>query len=104
MNIERDWFVYLLLCDQKIYYVGITMNVVTRIYQHRHKQSSYTSKFSEIELVYCEKYESRKEAVRREQQLKKWTRIKKQLLIEGKLGVNSCTEFVEALLTRRQTL
>ena len=80
------------------------MNVVTRIYQHRHKQSSYTSKFSEIELVYCEKYESRKEAVRREQQLKKWTRIKKQLLIEGKLGVNSCTEFVEALLTPRQTL
>lgn len=101
---QRDWFVYLLLCDQKTFYVGITMNLVTRIYQHRHKQSVFTSKFSDFSLVYCEKYAARNEATKREQQLKRWTHAKKQFLIDGKFGINTCTEFAEALLAKRQTL
>jgi hypothetical protein len=36
--------------------------------------------------------------VNREKQLKGWSHAKKQLLIDGKLGINLCTELVEVSL------
>ncbi|MBP9703048.1 GIY-YIG nuclease family protein [Candidatus Woesebacteria bacterium] len=97
------WFVYLLLCDQKTFYVGITTDVLKRISEHETKQSFFTKKFSDIRLVYCEKYLSEHEAAMREKQLKGWSHTKKQMLIEGKLGINSCTKLAEDLLRRRET-
>lgn len=94
------WFVYMLFCDQKTFYVGITSDIVNRIKQHKNKNSFFTKKFSDLKLVYCEKYKSEHEAVLREKQLKGWSKTKKKMLIEGKLGYNICTEFVEALLRR----
>lgn len=92
------WYVYLLLCDQKTFYVGITNDLINRIKQHKNKASFFTKKFSQIKLVYCEQYQTEKEAVEREKQLKGWNRTKKQMLINGKLGINNCTGFAEALL------
>ena len=74
------WFVYLLLCDQKTFYVGITTDIVVRINQHRRKESFFTKKFSEIELIYCEKYDTEYKAAMREKQLKGWGRTKKQFV------------------------
>lgn len=91
------WYVYLLLCDQKTFYVGITDNLGNRITSHKNKQSFFTKKFSDIELVYCEKYISKTEAAIREKQLKGWSSAKKQQLLLGGLGINSCTEIVEEL-------
>ena len=91
------WFVYLLLCDQETFYVGITDNIERRLKQHRNKESFYTKKFSELELVYCERYKTKNETAKRERQIKGWTRRKKQMLIEGKLGVNTCTDLAEDL-------
>ncbi|MEK9134960.1 MAG: GIY-YIG nuclease family protein [Patescibacteria group bacterium] len=91
------WFVYMLLCDRKTFYIGITDNLVFRIENHKNKESFFTKKFSEIKLVYCEKYHSKHEAAIREKQFKGWSRAKKQLLIKGKLGINTCTELAEAL-------
>lgn len=88
----------MLLCDGKTFYVGITTDLVNRINQHIKKQSFFTKKFSQIKLVYCEQYQTEKEAVAREKQINGWSRAKKQMLIDGKLGYNSCTEFAEALL------
>jgi putative endonuclease len=93
----ETWFVYILLCDQKTFYVGMTSNVLERISEHRNKQSFFTKKFSDIRLSYCEKYPNKKAAAKREQQLKGWSRAKKQMLLDGKLGINTCTEAVEAL-------
>lgn len=73
--------------------------MVKRINQHKQKQSFFTKKFLQIKLIYCEKYPNEKIAVAREKQLKGWSRPKKQLLINGKLGINACTESAEALLT-----
>lgn len=98
------WFVYILLCDQKTYYVGITPNIVNRIRQHAVKHSFFTKKFSDLKLVYCEKYMTEHKATLREKQIKGWSRAKKQMLIEGKLGYNTCTEFVEALLADENLL
>lgn len=92
------WFVYMLLCDGKTFYVGVTTDLVNRINQHKNKLSFFTKKFFQISLVYCEQYQTEKEAVLREKQIKGWSRAKKQMLIDGKLGYNISTEFAEALL------
>lgn len=92
------WFVYLLLCDEKTFYLGITNDLIKRFKQHNNKESFFTKKFSQIRLVYCERYNTEQEAVKREKQLKGWSRAKKQMFIEGRLGINSCTEIAEALL------
>lgn len=101
---SKTWFVYLLLCDQKTFYVGITTDIVDSFRQHKDKESFFTKKFSEIEMVYCEQHESEHAAAIREKQLKGWSRAKKQMLIEGDLGFNSCTEFAKALLGGRESL
>jgi putative endonuclease len=95
---NKPWFVYLLLCDQKTFYVGMTNDLENRLIEHKTKQSFFTKKFSEIELTYCEQYKFEHEAATREKQLKGWSRAKKQMLIYGKLGLNSCTDFAKALL------
>ena len=87
----------MLLCDQKTFYVGITNNVEGRLTSHKNKQSFFTKKFSDIELVYCEKYSSKIEATVREKQFKGWSNAKKQQLLVGGLGINCCTEIVEEL-------
>ena len=90
----------MLLCDEKTFYVGITTNIVNRIRQHKAKDSFFTRKFSHVRLVYCEQYHSEHEVVVREKQLKGWSRKKKQMLIDGKVGINICTGFAVALLQR----
>ena len=82
-NNDMVWFVYILLCDERKFYVGMTDNLERRIKQHKKKQSFYTKQFSSVELVYTEKYKTRKDVERREIQLKGWSVAKKKALIEG---------------------
>lgn len=98
------WYLYMLLCDQKTFYVGITTDIVNCIKQHKNKDSFFTKKFSEIKFVHGEKYETEEKAVLREKQIKGWSRKKKQKLIDGELGYNVCTEFVEILLDKENLL
>ncbi len=91
------WHTYLLLCDQKTFYVGISDDPASRLKAHRAGESLHTKKFSDIQFVYCEQCPTKHEAVLREKQLKGWSHAKKQMLIDGKLGYNTCIELVEAL-------
>jgi len=77
------WNVYILFCDQKTYYVGLTGNLEQRLLSHKTNQNLATKEFFDIKLVYKEEFSSRKDAERREKQLKKWTFAKKKTLIEG---------------------
>lgn len=77
------WSIYILLCDQKTYYVGLTSNLNQRIKYHKAKYNLAKKKFSDIELVYQEQYQTRREAETREKQLKGWSIAKKKALIEG---------------------
>ncbi len=88
----------MLLCDGKTFYVGITNDLISRIKEHSNKKSFFTKKFFHLKLVYSERYSSKIEAAKREKQLKGWSKIKKQMLVDGKLGINTCTGFAEALL------
>ena len=98
MENTEKWYVYLLLCDEKTYYVGITNNLLLRTRNHREKNSLFTLRFNKIKLVYCESYDSKYQAAKREKQLKGWSRAKKQKLIDRTLGINTCTKIVEEIL------
>jgi predicted GIY-YIG superfamily endonuclease len=52
---------------------------------HKDKQNTATKEFSELKLIYTEKYKTRKEAEKRETQIKKWTRAKKEALVLGNI-------------------
>ncbi|OGE05588.1 hypothetical protein A3B51_01010 [Candidatus Curtissbacteria bacterium RIFCSPLOWO2_01_FULL_41_18] len=70
-----------LLSDYKtnrVFYTGVTNNLVKRIWQHRQKVvSSFTSKYNVEKLVYCEIFDSPLEAIKREKQIKAGSRGKK---------------------------
>ena len=78
--------VYILRFLDKSLYIGQTNNLKERLVQHSN-QSSKSSKFSKdhgsFQLVYQEECISRIESMRREKQLKGWTRAKKEALIAG---------------------
>lgn len=95
------WYVYLLFCDQKTFYVGMTDDLQNRLLKHRDKKSFFTKKFSDLQLVYCENYPTKYEAAKREKQIKGWSRAKKQLLINGKLGKRACPEIADRVARTR---
>lgn len=70
------WNVYILLCDQKTYYIGLTSNINNRLRSHKARENIATKEFSDLRIVYTEKYRTRKEAEKREIQLKKWSKAK----------------------------
>ncbi|MDP6631647.1 MAG: GIY-YIG nuclease family protein [Kiritimatiellia bacterium] len=77
---------YILECSNGSYYVGHTRDVQGRIGRHRNGTGArHTAVHGPDRLVYSEAFETETEAIRRERQLKRWTRAKKQALIEGRL-------------------
>jgi putative endonuclease len=81
-----DWYIYILLCDQKSYYIGLTHDLKQRLTSHKSKANMATKEFSDLVMVYHEKFNTRKEAEAREKQLKGWTRAKKKALIERNIA------------------
>ncbi|MET1257854.1 GIY-YIG nuclease family protein [Flagellimonas sp. DF-77] len=79
-------YVYILECSDGSFYVGSTVNLEQRILQHQNGEgANYTRKRVPVKLVYVEQYLRIDTAFIREKQLKKWSRIKKQALINGEL-------------------
>jgi putative endonuclease len=65
-------------------YIGITNNLVRRCYEHKHKIiKGFTEKYNVNKLVYFDTTNDVSEAIKREKQLKGWTRSKKINLIES---------------------
>ena len=75
-------YVYLLRCADDSLYCGETPNLATRERDHNDgRGGSYTSKRRPVELICAEQFASRQEALKRERQIKGWTRAKKEALI-----------------------
>jgi len=77
-------FVYILKCADKSYYTGITWNLKKRIAKHNAgiKTSLSKSKLP-TSLVFWQKFETKKEAAKREKEIKGWRREKKEVLIRS---------------------
>ncbi|MBU4299257.1 GIY-YIG nuclease family protein [Patescibacteria group bacterium] len=99
------WALYILFCDKKTFYVGITDNIERRLTQHRNKESFFTKKFSDLELVHTEKFVKRIEAEKREKQIKGWSVAKKKALIENKkeelIKLSKCREIGDGSCGRK---
>jgi len=77
-------WMYILQCSDDSYYVGSTKNLDLRFSQHQSgKGSSYTSGRLPVKLVYCEEYNRVSDAYYREKQVQRWTRRKREALING---------------------
>ena len=64
-------------------YVGVTNNLERRILEHRTPDNnSFTTRYSCHKLVYYEEYSSIDEAIAREKQIKSWSRVRKERLID----------------------
>lgn len=76
---------YIVQCNNKAYYVGSTDSLKNRVQKHNLGQGAeYTKKYRPVKLVYFEEYLTKKEAEKRERQIKGWSRAKKEKLINGK--------------------
>jgi putative endonuclease len=65
-------------------YVGVTSNLVARLYQHRvDAVQGFTSKYAVHSLVRFEIFQRMEDAIAREKQLKRWHRQWKINLIES---------------------
>jgi len=65
-------------------YIGVTSNLLQRIWQHRNKLvPGFTGKYHVSLLVYFEMHDTMSGAILREKQLKKWRRQWKIRLIEA---------------------
>ena len=63
-------------------YIGVTSNLVQRIYQHKNNLADgFTKKYQMHTLVYFESYEDINEAIKREKALKGSSRLRKIRLI-----------------------
>ena len=79
-----SYFVYILRTSKNTLYTGQTNNLERRIKEHLDKNgkgSKYIRSFSAFSLVYTQEFNSRKEAMQREIELKKLPKSKKEALI-----------------------
>ncbi|NIJ45175.1 putative endonuclease [Wenyingzhuangia heitensis] len=79
------YHVYILLCSDKTYYTGITSNLHKRIEEHQAAKhfNSYTSRRLPVQLVFYCSFTNVEVAIEKEKQIKKWSKVKKQALINN---------------------
>ncbi len=81
---EKQPFVYILASERNgTLYVGVTSNLIKRIFEHRSDAAEgFTKKYGVHDLVWYEQHLDMEHAIMREKQLKKWQRVAKVRLIE----------------------
>jgi putative endonuclease len=78
-----QWSLYIVRCSDGTLYTGITTDVEARIARHNSGDGAkYTRTKTPVVLVRTEPMESESTARKREMQIKRWSRIKKESLIK----------------------
>lgn len=77
------WFVYILLCEDKSLYTGISPDPKKRFEEHKNgKGGAYTRSHKPIRTIYVEQFPSKSAALKREAQIKKMPRSAKVRLLK----------------------
>ncbi len=82
-----SYFFYILRCSDNTLYCGQTNDLERRIQEHnfdKNKSAKYLRGRTPAKLVYSEKYPTLQEAMRREAEIKRWPKVKKEALVKGK--------------------
>ncbi|MBU0476018.1 MAG: GIY-YIG nuclease family protein [Bacteroidetes bacterium] len=84
-------FVYILECADGSYYTGSTNDLERRLLEHQSGEGANHTKIRQpIKLVYSKEFSKVSEAFYREKQIQKWSRKKKEALIN-----NNCNKLHE---------
>ena len=76
-----DFYVYLLECNDKSFYCGYSSNLDARVEAHnKGTGGKYTRARRPVKLVYSEEAETRSNAMKREAEIKKFSRKEKEEL------------------------
>lgn len=84
------YYFYILRCSDNSLYCGQTNNLQRRIHEHnfdKNKSAKYLRGKTPVKLVYSEEYPTLLLTMRRELQIKRWTKIKKEALISRNLDL-----------------
>ena len=77
------YYVYILASASRRTYVGVTSNLIRRLWEHRTKAvEGFTADYNITSLVFFESINDVVSAISREKELKRWRRQKKVALIE----------------------
>ena len=84
MKKQYKYYIYILTSSRNgTLYVGLTNNLLRRIYEHKNNIiEGFTKKYNVHILVHYEEYDDIKNVISREKQIKKWNRKWKLRLIE----------------------
>lgn len=78
---QWKWYVYIVECQDNLYYTGMTWNIDKRMEQHKSgKGGKFTGKHGFKQLRYIEEFNNLLQAREREKQLKDFSRKKKEAL------------------------
>jgi putative endonuclease len=92
-GIVSGFFVYMLKCRDGTLYTGWTTDLSKRLAAHnKGTASKYTRPRRPVFVVYSEEWNTKQEAMRREYEIKTWTREKKDRLL-GSLPLHLSKEF-----------
>ena len=81
---DRQYYVYIMTNRVRTLYVGVTNDLVRRVYEHKRKLvPGFTTKYNLTWLAYYEQTSDISSAIAREKQIKSWRRSKKVELIEA---------------------
>ncbi len=89
-----SFLIYILRTSSNTLYIGQTNNLEKRLREHKNKNSKsarYIRCFDSFELVYTEEFVTRREAMKREWQLKQWPHAKKEALVKLITGKHCIT-------------
>ena len=80
----KTYYVYILTnWNNKVMYVGMTNDLRRRIYEHKNKIfEGFTKKYNVDKLVWYAATDDVMEAIKREKEIKRWRREKKNRLVE----------------------
>ncbi len=80
---SKDYFIYILGNERPTLYLGVTNNLVRRVYEHKQGiVEGFTKKYNLKKLLYYEILTDPEEAIVREKKLKRWNRQWKLHLIK----------------------
>ena len=81
---EGCYFTYIMASRSRTLYIGVTGDLVKRVFQHKWKQhEGFTARYNCDRLVWFERHQYVQSAIAREKELKGWSRSKKITLIES---------------------
>jgi putative endonuclease len=77
---NRQYYIYILTnSTHRTLYTGVTNDLKRRVYEHKNGvHDGFTKKYHVNMLMYYETFDSIEYAIRREKQIKNWSRKKKE--------------------------